>query len=320
MVNEVSRKMRRGFTITELLVYMAVAATALASILAIHNMGQRASTISQTNVTLQRSMRTILERVTREVRWATNLEVITEDHQDYETDHSAYDSNYIYLRLDSGNVQMLRWNQAQSAWTISHLNETGFTNVESFSVNLEIASGRELLLIEVATRDSYTQRIYEASTAVVALNGTSSEPGAFSHMIRYQPPPVLSFESGEQGQDPQPDPEPEDPQPEDPEPEPTPTLTVTSISYEPWGGSNHLRVHANVRDENNSAVSDASISIELILDGSVYSSQTESTESDGKATYTFKSISSGTYTTVVTNVAKEGFDWDGQTPANQYVK
>ncbi len=284
------KKMRRGFTVTELLVYMAVAATALASVFVIHNMAQRASTTSQTNVTLQRTMRSILERVTREVRWATNLELITAEHQDYAADPSDYDTDYIYIRLNSGNVQMLRWNQAQSTWTISNLNETGFTEIDSFSVNLEAAGSRKILSLDVTARDAATKRSFEANTSVVVLNGALSELGVSSNKLRFQPPPDIDFQTEEQGPAPDPDPPP-DPEPD---PEPAQILTVNGIEYETWGGNNHLRVFVDVQDENNSSVSGASVSVELKRDGNPYTSSSGTTGNNGRVTFNFQQAPSGT--------------------------
>jgi len=104
--------------------------------------------------------------------------------------------------------------------------------------------------------------------------------------------------------------------------EPT-AVIVESISYSKEGGRNqdkHLCIVVALVDNLENPVVDASVSIDLYRDGSLYVSYTGTTGTDG--TVTFKKINapSGTYTTTVTAVTAGELTWDEVTPENSYPK
>lgn len=99
--------------------------------------------------------------------------------------------------------------------------------------------------------------------------------------------------------------------------EPT-TVSVSSISYSTIGGGKHLLITIALVDNLNSPVADASVSIDVSLNGTSYGSWTGTTGAEGTVTFKLTHAPSGTYTTTVTNVTAEGLTWDGITPDNGF--
>jgi len=106
----------------------------------------------------------------------------------------------------------------------------------------------------------------------------------------------------------------------DPEPG---TVSVASITYTTSGGrlgDRHLNVTLALVDDAGNPVADASVSINLDRDGSLYASSTGTTGSNGTVTFSFNNAPAGTYTTTVTDVTATGLTWDGVTPTNSFTK
>jgi uncharacterized protein YjdB len=105
--------------------------------------------------------------------------------------------------------------------------------------------------------------------------------------------------------------------------EPT-AVIVKSISYSTEGGKNqdkHLCIVVALVDNLENPVADASVSIDVYLDGPLYVSYTGTTGTDGTVTFKKNNAPSGTYTTTVTAVRAEGLTWDGVTPLeNSFIK
>lgn len=104
--------------------------------------------------------------------------------------------------------------------------------------------------------------------------------------------------------------------------EPT-TVSVSTITYATEGGRDgkkHLNVTIALIDDLGNPVSGASVSIDLVLNGSLYASGTGTTGTDGTVTFSAKNAPSGCYTTTVTDVTAEGLTWDGVTPENGFCK
>jgi subtilisin family serine protease len=100
-------------------------------------------------------------------------------------------------------------------------------------------------------------------------------------------------------------------------------VVVSSISYAGTGGKNndrHLNITVALSDDWGSAVSGASVAIQLMRNGSLVGSASGTTGSAGTVSFTYKNAPSGTYTTEVANVAGEGLTWDGVTPENSFTK
>jgi hypothetical protein len=96
-----------------------------------------------------------------------------------------------------------------------------------------------------------------------------------------------------------------------------PTVSVTSISYATEGGrygDKHLFITVAL----STPVTDASVSIDLYRDGTLDSSGTGTTGTDGTVTFSRKNAPSGLYTTVVTDVTAPGLTWDSVTPPNSF--
>lgn len=100
-------------------------------------------------------------------------------------------------------------------------------------------------------------------------------------------------------------------------------VVVDSVTYATEGGKNrdrHLLITISIKDNLGSAVSGASVSMEVALDGSPYGLGTGTTGSNGSITFSKKGAPSGTYTTEVTSVSAGSLTWDGDTPANSFIK
>jgi len=82
----------------------------------------------------------------------------------------------------------------------------------------------------------------------------------------------------------------------------------------------HLTLTASLVDAGGAAVAGAGVSLEVRRDGALYASVSGTTGTNGTASFSFNSIPSGTYTTVVTAVSAAGLVWDGLTPANTFTK
>lgn len=101
------------------------------------------------------------------------------------------------------------------------------------------------------------------------------------------------------------------------------TATVSSISYSTEGGKNndkHLNTTVAILDDLDDLVAGVSVSISLNLNGTLYASGTGTTGTNGTVIFGLKNAPSGTYTTIVNNVAAAGLSWDGVTPSNSFTK
>ena len=101
-------------------------------------------------------------------------------------------------------------------------------------------------------------------------------------------------------------------------------VTINSITYATEGGrygDKHLLTTVILVDDLGNPVPDASVYVEVYLDdGSLYTSGTGTTDSDGKVTFKLINAPSDCYKTVVTDVTAEGLTWDGVTPENSFCK
>lgn len=102
------------------------------------------------------------------------------------------------------------------------------------------------------------------------------------------------------------------------------TVSVASpIVYTTEGGRNndkHLNIAVSLVDNLGNVVAGASVSIDLLLNGSVIGSGSGTTGINGAVTFTLKNAPSGHYETKVTGVSATGLLWNGITPANGFDK
>jgi len=101
------------------------------------------------------------------------------------------------------------------------------------------------------------------------------------------------------------------------------TVSVASITYATEGGRNsdrHLLITVALVDDVGDPVADASVSIDVYLDESLYGSRTGTTGTGGTVTFKANNAPSGTYTTTVTDVTADGLNWDCITPDNGFTK
>ncbi|MCH8338800.1 MAG: S8 family peptidase [Chloroflexi bacterium] len=101
------------------------------------------------------------------------------------------------------------------------------------------------------------------------------------------------------------------------------SLPSAKNGYATEGGKNqdkHLLITVALVDDLGSPVAGASVSIDLNLGGSLLTSGTGTTGTDGTVTFSLKNAPSGCYTTTVTHVAAAGLIWDDGTPENEFCK
>ncbi len=103
------------------------------------------------------------------------------------------------------------------------------------------------------------------------------------------------------------------------------TSTVDSISYATSGGGQGTKdllvtLHATNTDPAVGGNVDAVIGIELWKNGSRIATGSASTGADGSVTFILRNHKAGNYTTVVTSVVADGYEWDGEYQANSYTK
>lgn len=101
-----------------------------------------------------------------------------------------------------------------------------------------------------------------------------------------------------------------------------PTATIASVESVTYSlaGKRNLFVTVLVLDNLGDPVANASVSIDLYLDGSLLGSGTGTTVSEGTVSFKLSKAQSGCYTTIVTDVSAAGLTWEGSTPENQYCK
>ena len=102
------------------------------------------------------------------------------------------------------------------------------------------------------------------------------------------------------------------------------TVSIASISYSTSGGRSgdrNLRIELSVIDDQESAVSGASVSIRLLnsTTGQQWTG-TASTGDDGSVTFQLRNAPDGDYDTVVEDASAPDLTWDGVTPPNGFTK
>ncbi len=100
-------------------------------------------------------------------------------------------------------------------------------------------------------------------------------------------------------------------------------VSVGAVTYSTHGGrynDRHLTVTVSAVDAEGAPVGSASVSVEIMLDGSLYVYTTGSTGSDGLAVFGLNNAPSGTYTTEVLDVLHDALEFDGETPENSFTK
>jgi subtilisin family serine protease len=99
--------------------------------------------------------------------------------------------------------------------------------------------------------------------------------------------------------------------------------SVDSISYSTFGGNNankNLQISLVIRDDFGAPVVSGTVEISLSRNGSPIATGSGITDSTGSLSFNLRNASSGTYVTTVTDVQATDLTWDGNTPANSFVK
>jgi subtilase family serine protease len=98
-------------------------------------------------------------------------------------------------------------------------------------------------------------------------------------------------------------------------------MTVSAITYS-TSGPHGVNVNIALTVVNNlgQAVPNASVSVTIDENGSLYGSGAAETGSNGEVTFTLNNPPVATYTTSVTSVTASGLTWDGSYPQNSYTK
>lgn len=100
-------------------------------------------------------------------------------------------------------------------------------------------------------------------------------------------------------------------------------VNVESVTYTTSGGKNqnrHLSITVALLDDLGNPVGNASVSIDLYLNGSYIAYGDGITGSNGTITFTLSNAKRGCYTTTVTDVTVAEFTWNEATSPNEYCK
>ena len=300
--------MRNGLTLTEVLVALMIFTAVIAIAMSIFNLWWRTYNRVPERVAIERELTSALEIIISRLRFAREVELV---HVNDVPEQTTVNDIFIRFVSNPGKIEILGNKGASDLLRIEGLTQLYFSVLDDFS------EGLLSVTISNATEDVSVSTTLRVMNSIV--DGNYLETSA----IRYRPSERF-FASSSPDESPQPDPDPEDPEPEDPEPEPDPlpTLRASNISYSKRG--QHLDLSITVLDQDNNAISGASLSIDLKTGGTIYDSVQAVTNNSGVAEMDFhlffQQAPSGTYTTVVTNIAKEDYEWDGETPPNSYSK
>jgi len=103
-----------------------------------------------------------------------------------------------------------------------------------------------------------------------------------------------------------------------PPPPPSGTMHVSAIdmSYAKKGPQTTVYTKVTIVDENNQAVSGATVALETTLPDGAKATGSGTTGTDGKVTFSVRSKLSGTYTSKVTNVTHSSYTYD---PASNVI-
>jgi len=97
------------------------------------------------------------------------------------------------------------------------------------------------------------------------------------------------------------------------------TAIVEDITYATKGGKKlNLVTTVSIIGSLGSALANASVTLDLLRDGALVTSETLTSGSDGSASFQLSKASAGCYETVIVDVVADGLTWDGVTPTNKY--
>ena len=100
-------------------------------------------------------------------------------------------------------------------------------------------------------------------------------------------------------------------------------MYVDSVVYSTYGGkanNKHLTATVQLVDGNGAPVSSAGVSVRITRNGSTVLNSSGTTDGSGQVSFTVTNARSGTYVTIVTDVAASPLVWDGLTPVNSFGK
>ncbi|HAA85839.1 MAG TPA: hypothetical protein DCE14_05745 [Kosmotogaceae bacterium] len=304
------RGMRKGLTLLEVLVALTIATIVLGISLSVYNLWWRSYNPTSEKAVIERELNSAMEIIIERLRLAKEVELVKEIP-------NVIDDVSVFIALSNGKVEF-HGNKGVSSLTGSSVSDLSFTILDL---------QEKLIEINLVNNREHHEDISLSSTVRVLNDFLNDETTNYT-IARF----VRSgkfFTSADDSPDPQPYPDPEDPDPEEPEPddpepepEPLPTLRASNITYNMRG--QHLDLAIYVLDQDNNAIPGASVSIDLKTGGNTYDSAQGVTKNSGVVDFEFKHFDknapSGTYVTVVTEVSKAGYEWDGQTPVNSYSK
>ncbi len=115
--------------------------------------------------------------------------------------------------------------------------------------------------------------------------------------------------------------DPNDPTPPEEDPDAT-TMSIGGIEYSTNGGrqgDRHLNVHISAV-ANDAPLANAYIEATVNRGGSEYATLSGTTDSNGVLSTTFNNAPSGTYTTKITAMTLDGYEWDGNYPNKLFDK
>ena len=101
---------RKGLSLVELLIALVVTTMVLFALFEISNFSWRVSGITRNKAQIQEDLRKANERITKEVRWATEMEIM----DDLPNSFSDYEDCY-FIALDSSSIIFYGWEKEANA-------------------------------------------------------------------------------------------------------------------------------------------------------------------------------------------------------------
>jgi subtilisin len=96
-------------------------------------------------------------------------------------------------------------------------------------------------------------------------------------------------------------------------------MSVTAIDYGLHNNGRHLDISLTV-EGHEGGLGGALVAIQVLHNGALLASASGTTGADGRLGFRLNNAPGGVYTTVVISVTRDGWQWDGLTPDNYYLK
>lgn len=93
-------KRKNGMTLNELIIAMFISTIVLISIFALYFLGLRVFADGRKEFQMQKAVRDAFEIITREARWARDLQIISNEHV-----YNSNDEGFKFITIDASSIQ-----------------------------------------------------------------------------------------------------------------------------------------------------------------------------------------------------------------------